>query len=381
MTRVCFLLAKDPVREHGGDLATSRVMMQLAAQAFDVSAICLAANDGTDGQLPAGCRELLRVPKPTVAPARLLRGSVRSRRSLVHERFDVDALLPAIEAADADVFVAEHSYMAETFLRSRKHGATPLIVNTINTESQVWLATRGVLGRVEAPRILRDEVRVARAADAVGTYDADEAQFYRDREVPAARWMDLTFPPESQLDISATGRRLVFFGRRDWPPNQEGFLKSLELWPRISAGIPDAELWVVGEKKPGAKDPSYPTGVHDVGFVPDLPAFLGTCRGLMAPIKTGGGVRAKLLEAASRGLPVVGTTAAIGSHGPLFGLATYDDDDALIAQCRRLLLDRPAAVAAGHDLYERNRLHWGDGRPQRSVQELLSVGAARWSST
>jgi glycosyltransferase involved in cell wall biosynthesis len=375
LTRVTFLLAKDPAREQGGDLATSRVVMRLAADAFNVSAICLAAEGGTHRYDLGPGIDMVKVPKPPVAPPRLMFKSARSRRSLVHERFDVDGLLPAIEASDADVFVAEHSYMAETFLRSTRRGDARLIINTINTESQVWKATRGWLGRLECPRILRDEVRVARAAHAVGTYDAEEAEFYRDNGVPAARWIDLTIPPQQQIDIAATAPRLVFFGVRDWPPNQEAFLKSLELWPRISAGIPGAELMIAGAKKPGSRDPQYPPGVHDVGFVPDLGEFLSTCRALMAPIKTGGGVRAKLLDAASRGLPVVATTPAIGSHGELLNLAARDADDDFVDQCRRFLLDRSVAAAAGRELYEINRLHWEHGRPRQSIENLLGAAA------
>jgi glycosyltransferase involved in cell wall biosynthesis len=260
-------------------------------------------------------------------------------------------------------------------LRSTGRDDARLIINTINTESQVWKATRGWLGRLEGPRILRDELRVARAADAVGTYDTEEAEFYRDHGVPAARWIDLTFPPQQQIDIASTPPRLVFFGVRDWPPNQQAFLKSLELWPRISAGIPGAELWIAGAKKPGASDPQYPPGVHDVGFVPDLAEFLSTCRALMAPINTGGGVRAKLLDAASRGLPVVATTPAIGSHGQLLHLAAHDDDDDFVDQCRRFLLDPSAAAAASRELYEVNRMHWEQGRPRQSVEDLLGAAA------
>ena len=375
LSRVTFLLAKDPAREQGGDLATSRVVMRLAADVFDVSAICLAAEGGTHRYDLGPGIDLVKVPKPPVAPPRLMLKSARSRRSLVHERFDVDALLPAIEASDAEVFVAEHSYMAEAFLRSSRRRNARLIINTINTESQVWKATRGWLGRLECPRILRDEVRVARAADAVGTYDAEEAEFYRDNGVPAARWIDLTFPPQPQIDIASTAPRLVFFGVRDWPPNQEAFLKSLELWPRISAGIPGAELVIAGAKKPGARDPQYPPGVHDVGFVPDLAEFLSTCRALMAPIKTGGGVRAKLLDAASRGLPIVATTPAIGSHGRLLDLAAHDDEDGFVEQCRRFLLDSSVAAAAGRELYEVNRQHWAQGRPRQSIEDLLGAAA------
>jgi glycosyltransferase involved in cell wall biosynthesis len=376
MTKVTFMLSKDPKTQQGGDIELSRVVMRLAAEAFDVSAICLSherpgfmITDVVEGDLP-----LTRVPKGPVRPARLLIDSLRKRRSVVHVRFDIDELLKAIENSDADVFVAEHSYMAETFLRSTRFGATGLVINTINTESQVWLASRGFLGRIEGPRLLRDEIRTARAADAVGCYEIEEAQMYQQNGVRGARWLEVTLPPIAQVDVSSTPRRLVFMGSRDWPPNQEGFLHALRLWPRIADGIPDAELHVVGAKKTGVKDPVYPDGVRDFGFVDDLTAFLGGCRALMAPIKTGGGVRVKLLDSIRMGLPVVGTSPAVGSLKDLFEMPTYDDDESFIGECRRFLLDRDAAVSAGNKLYEFNTALWLERRPQHAVEELLRAG-------
>jgi glycosyltransferase involved in cell wall biosynthesis len=376
MTKVTFMLSKDPKTQQGGDIELSRVVMRLAAEAFDVSAICLSherpgfmITDVVEGDLP-----LTRVPKGPVRPARLLIDSLRKRRSVVHVRFDIDELLKAIENSDADVFVAEHSYMAETFLRSTRFGATGLVINTINTESQVWRASRGFLGRIEGPRLLRDEIRTARAADAVGCYEIEEAQMYQQNGVRGARWLEVTLPPIAQVDVSSTPRRLVFMGSRDWPPNQEGFLHALRLWPRIADGIPDAELHVVGAKKTGVKDPVYPDGVRDFGFVDDLTAFLGGCRALMAPIKTGGGVRVKLLDSIRMGLPVVGTSPAVGSLKDLFEMPTYDDDESFIGECRRFLLDRDAAVSAGNKLYEFNTALWLERRPQHAVEELLRAG-------
>jgi glycosyltransferase involved in cell wall biosynthesis len=311
------------------------------------------------------------VRKSDIQPRKLLATSLRNRRSLVHVRFDTDELVDGIERCDADVFVAEHSYMAESFLRSAHFGSKRLVVNTNVTEALVWRATRGVIGRFEEPRLLRDELRVALAADAVATYDAEEAEFYRAKNVRSVRFLDVTLPPGDQVDISATPRRLVFIGTRDWPPNQEAFLRALRLWPQIAAGIPDAELCVVGAKKPGASDPHYPDGVRDLGWVDDLPAFLRTCRAMIAPIKTGGGVRVKLLDAIRVGLPVVATTPAIGSLGPIFELTPLDDDAAFIAECRRFLTDRDAAVGAGDQLFEINRDRWQQRLPHRAVEALL----------
>ena len=373
MTSVAFLMSKDPVLEQrAGDVAVSRVIMQLAAEVFDVSAICLSTETHSDTvDLGSKGISLTRVPKPPISRLGLLGGALRSRRSLVHVRFDTDALVDAIERSDADVFVAEHSYMAESFLRSAHFGKRRLVVNAHVSDSLVWRASRGVLGRVEAPRLLRDELRVARAADRVSTFDVPAADFYRSEGIRDVRYLEVTLPPAEQVDVSAIPRRLVYVGNRDWPPNQEGFLQALRLWPRIAAGISDAELCVVSAKKPGAPDPEYPEGVRDLGHVDDLQAFLRTCRAMVAPIRTGGGVRIKLLDAIRTGMPVVATSTAIGSLDATFGLTPFDDDESFIAECRRLLIDRDAGVRAGQQLYAINRQIWEQHEPQRAVEALL----------
>lgn len=376
MTKVAFLVSKDPVTEHGGDIELARVVLRLAAESFEIRAICLSDEPPGESVVDVvkGGLRLQRIVQHPISRTQLFTGALRQRRSLVHVRFDTDELLEAIEASDDDVFFCEHNYMAESFIRSRHFGNKGVVINTINTESQVWLATRGLLGRIEAPRLLRDELRVAKLANAVGCYEIEESEMYRANGVPGARFMEVTLPPIEQIDVSQTGRRLVFLGGRDWPPNQEAFLIALRLWPRIAEGIPDAELVIVGAKKTGSTDPAYPEGVRDLGFVDDLPAFLKTCRALMAPIRTGGGVRVKLLDAASQGLPVVGSGPAVGSLRTLFGMPIFDDDDEFVAQCRRMLLDRDAAVAVGNDLYEVNRSHWEQKRPQKAVEDLVRAG-------
>jgi glycosyltransferase involved in cell wall biosynthesis len=153
--------------------------------------------------------------------------------------------------------------------------------------------------------------------------------------------------------------------------DDRAFLRALALWPRISAGVPDAELCVVGAKKPNAPEPTYPAGVRDLGFVDDLHGFLGTCRALMAPITTGGGVRVKILDAARIGLPVVGTEAAVGSLGSIFALDVAGDDDAFVEACRRMLTDRAAAVSAGRAIYQANERHWRDGAVRAAVNALI----------
>ena len=83
-------------------------MIGLAADSCDVSAICLSQEPpGTvQTDLVPGGMTLVRVAKTGVQPVRLLFDTLRTGRSLTHARFDSDALVAAISAATADVFVA-----------------------------------------------------------------------------------------------------------------------------------------------------------------------------------------------------------------------------------------------------------------------------------
>ncbi len=149
---VALLLSKDPVLERGGDVELSRLLTTLAADTYRGHRDLPVGAVGDRRDRPrAGRPHAAPGPQAEIAPARLAGRSLAGRRSLVHVRFDSPELRSAIESVPAEVYLAEHSYMAESFLASRRAGTDRLAVNTHVSESLVWRATRGVLGRVEGP--------------------------------------------------------------------------------------------------------------------------------------------------------------------------------------------------------------------------------------
>ncbi|MBN9157294.1 MULTISPECIES: glycosyltransferase [unclassified Microbacterium] len=360
MRRAEFLVAKDPIRDQTGDMAMLRLVMSLARESLSVRYIGMGPQEQArpDGVI---------VEKPRVRLPQVAARALRTGRSAVHERFDVEAFRRAVAQSDADLFVADHAYMAEPFLATGR--TSPLYVNTVVSESHVWSAAYGLAGRLQAPAIRRDERRIARTARSVGTYDEDEAAEYRAAGIDRVRWLDLTLRARADIparDLDAP--RVAFVGDRQWRPNAEGLRVLLEMWPRIRAGIPGAELVIVGRAD---TELQLPEGVRDLGFVDDLDGLLATCRAVLAPIRTGGGVRVKILEAASRGLPVVGTRAAIGSLDGVLGLTAVEGAE-FIEEARRMLQDPAHARVAGEELDARNRAHWAEGAPQRAVAEWLA---------
>jgi len=363
--KLCFLLAKDPTSEEVGDTAMMNQLLRLVRESHDVSIICWSRRPelgDADG--------ILRLPKPPISPIQIAGRAVRHGRSLLHARFDDTALRDAVDAADADGFVAVHHYMAEAFLRSSQRDAPLYVVNVV-PESPVWHETRGRIGRFQAKAIQRDEGRILRRAVSVGSYDRDDAVEAASQGARRSTWLELTLPPRPPLDVRSTPPRLAVLGDRTWAPNQRAWQRMLTLWPEISSGVSGAELVGVGHPSSRAAA-DHPPGVTDLGFVEDLQATLATCRALAALIDVGGGIRVKLLEAAAIGLPVVATSTATGSLTDLLGIEPVDDDTRFVAACRRLLTAPEFAANQGAQLHAANVAHWESGRPEDSVRTWLA---------
>ncbi len=363
--KLCFLLAKDPTSEEVGDTAMVNQLLRLVRAGHDVSVICWSRRPDlgdTDG--------IVRLPKPPISRSRIASRAVTHGRSLLHARFDDPALRVAVDASDADAFVAVHHYLAEPFFRSSRRDAPLYVVNVV-PESPVWRETRDRIGRRQAKAIQRDERRVLRRAVSVGSYDRTDAADAASQGARRSTWLELTLPPRPPMDVRSTPPRLAALGDRTWAPNQRAWQRMLTLWPEISAGVPDAQLVGIGTPSPSAT-PILPAGVIDLGFVEDLPATLATCRALAAPIDVGGGVRVKLLEAAAIGLPVVATSTATGSLTGLLGVDPIDDDTRFVAACRRLLTAPEFAANPGAQLHAAKVAHWEAGRPEDSVRTWLA---------
>jgi glycosyltransferase involved in cell wall biosynthesis len=108
------------------------------------------------------------------------------------------------------------------------------------------------------------------------------------------------------------GKEIVFVGGMGYTPNRDAaswFVR--EILPLVLARHPDARFVAVGEKPP-PEVREHPS-VEAPGFVPDERVQVARGRVFVAPIRYGGGVRTKILNALAMRRPVVATT--IGAEG------------------------------------------------------------------
>lgn len=128
---------------------------------------------------------------------------------------------------------------------------------------------------------------------------------------------------------------MLFIGSFRHTPNQvalEWFASSV--LPMIVEKIPDARLLVAGSDPPPRHTfPDPANAIEWLGFVEDIQPLFSSCALFVCPIRSGSGVRVKLLEAFASGIPVVSTT--IGAEG----LARMDGEFCALA-------DDPAGFAS-----------------------------------
>ena len=116
---------------------------------------------------------------------------------------------------------------------------------------------------------------------------------------------------------AAGADRVTFLGTLFWPPNAEGALWFAEqVWPRVLEHCPTARLTLIGKNPPAAVlalGERFGRSVDITGYVADPRPLLAQTAAFIVPLRSGGGMRVKILDAWAWGLPVVSTP--IGAEG------------------------------------------------------------------
>jgi len=142
-------------------------------------------------------------------------------------------------------------------------------------------------------------------------------------------------------------KNILSVGSMFYPPNVDGTLWFVEaVYPRIKLGLPDAHLCLVGNRpapdirRLAQKDP----GIEVTGYVPDLQPYLERSAVLIAPLRFGSGMRVKILDALTWGMPIVSTS--LGCQG----IAATSGENILIADEADDFADKVVQVIRNREL-------------------------------
>lgn len=154
--------------------------------------------------------------------------------------------------------------------------------------------------------------------------------------------------PPALAPSAAGSRELLFAGNFTHPPNVDAALwLGTEIVPQLRSRGVAARLTVVGPAAPEEIRGLAGPDVSVLGEVPDLRPHLESAAVVLAPVRTGGGMRMKVLEAMAAGRPVVTTTrGAEGYEAAVGGALAVADSTAGIVDAVEALLEDPAGRTA-----------------------------------
>jgi len=292
-----------------------------------------------------------------------------------------------------DVVLLESLFMVPYVPALREATGARLVLRSVNVEHEIWeglakgergIARRLYLGHL-ARRLRAFELATLNDVDGIAAVTPEDAGTYARLGATVALHVApvgieaCEYPDRSGLGAPLT---LSFLGSLDWRPNLEAVTWFLQnVWPMVRRAVPRARFHIGGSNPPadlarrlGAE------GVRFLGRVPDAREFLASGAAMVVPLRSGGGMRVKILEAMALGVPVVSSHLGATGIGALDGteILLADGPEGLAAACVSLLLEQDRAVAIGRA--GRRRVHEtfdADGIGRRFVEFLELLVARR----
>lgn len=177
---------------------------------------------------------------------------------------------------------------------------------------------------------------------------------------------------------------LLMVGVYSFRPNADGADYFIDqVWPHVRVAVPHAELWLAGAGSEHLR--SYarrPDGVSFLGFVDDLNAIYARSRAVICPLRSGGGTRIKLLEAAGQRRPIVSTRVGAEGIGFRDGEDAFivDDPTTFAARCVQVLKDEPLAERLARNAFNLVQQRYARGAVVDSLCQMLGSASPAHSA-
>lgn len=255
-----------------------------------------------------------------------------SDRSYHIERFDnqkfEQKLIELLRQESFDLIQLETLYLAPYLSVIRKYSTAMVALRAHNVEHEIWeriAANSHPLKRwylnAITPRLKKYETERLNQYDLlIGITERDVQYFRRLGLVKPAMVTPIGIDSRDYMpDYSCYQKplSLAFIGSLDWMPNVEGLKWFLDqVWtPLLATAFPQLRFHIAGRNTPAWLHRLRLPGVTVHGEVPDAAAFINQHPVMVAPLLSGGGMRAKILEGMALGRVVLSTPLGLeGIH-------------------------------------------------------------------
>jgi len=276
-----------------------------------------------------------RLTRSVLRDAKMFAVSLLRRESFIVRRDNALGMHAMVEqlmaSADYDVVHVDHLQMAQFV---PENGQTIKVLDEHNVEWRIVeriarsepTVARRVLAALEYPRLRAFEREACGRADYVLTVTEEDraaltqliggvrrqGEHPRIETIPIGvdtDYFSYSWQPERRA-------KCVFVGTMYWPPNVDSVMYFCrDILPLARPEIPELTFDIVGLRPAKAvlRLEKTCSGVRVAGSVDDVRPYMAQSRVLVVPLRSGSGMRVKILNAMATGVPVV--TTSIGCEG------------------------------------------------------------------
>jgi len=279
--------------------------------------------------------------------------------SMFHSREFIQRVRERVMSGHFDLVIVDGLILATALEGWEAERRVPAVLLQHNVEANIWI---GMAKLQRNPftllfyhemtrRMRRREPQLCRLFDGVTAISDPDADYHRETYhltnilgsvLPGTNPSQDDLPP-AVLQLQSAPC-IAFVGAMNWPPNADAAIWFIhEVLPLIRQTLPAVRFRVIGRDPPpafytlAASDP----GIEITGTVPEVMLPLRECALQVVPLRAGSGVRTKILESMTAGVPVVSTT--VGAEGLFLRdeheILLADDAPSLSAAIVRLLQD------------------------------------------
>lgn len=382
--RILFLLPFAPRFDamHGGGRVMAQLLSELADR-HDITLLYLRAGDEPqiDTTLRDRCIQVEEVLRPGITCSVLGKWLYRMRVAvglLVGRPIQVidwrvpeylERLSCLVRQWQPDIVQIEFHVMSQ-YLSALDQCPAPRILteyevgmSAVREQSLLLRGYAQMVARIDSLAWARFEAAMIRQMQAVIVFTERDQRAIESiaGNIPIVRIPFGTYVPDRPLDpLGSTPASLVFIGSFIHPPNVDAAARLItSIFPRVCASVPDVTLYIVGDQPPPSIRRMASERVIITGRVPDVMPYLDQAALVVVPLRLGGGMRVKVLEALAAGKAVVASRRAIEGldlvDGEQIALAESDEQFAgaitmLLANPvrRGMLADHARAWACDH---------------------------------
>ena len=243
-------------------------------------------------------------------------------------RFKQDALKECINDLlnnnQFDLIIFESIFSAGYIDHISRESKARLIYRAHNIEHKIWMdLSLGEKNPIKkwylkhlAQRLMSFELKFLNKIDLVFSISSIDQEFFHENTKTVCKYIPVSMITEMrEVEIKNT---LCFLGAFNWLPNKEGVLWFVnDILPELLISHPELTLEIAGSFSNEISTLSGKKNINLHGFVESSKEFILNNGIFVAPLLSGSGVKMKVLEAMSLGVPcVVSKNAAEGLNLP-----------------------------------------------------------------